>query len=62
MWRRHAQHGLRCAVLCCADTPRTASAHTLCCLCTVLPLCVLQRTFREIMFLQDLNNHDNIIR
>ena len=22
----------------------------------------LQRTFREVMFLQDLNNHDNIIR
>lgn len=22
----------------------------------------LQRTFREIMFLQDLNNHDNIIK
>ena len=26
-------------------------------------LCVwLQRTFREIMFLQELNNHENIIR
>ena len=22
----------------------------------------MQRTFREVMFLQDLNNHDNIIR
>lgn len=25
-------------------------------------LCCLQRTFREIMFLQELNNHENIIR
>lgn len=42
------------ATLCCADTPRAAA---------LLPsACVLQRTFREIMFLQDLNNHDNIIR
>ena len=24
--------------------------------------CCLQRTFREIMFLQELNNHENIIR
>lgn len=28
-----------------------------------LVVCVhVQRTFREIMFLQDLNNHENIIR
>jgi mitogen-activated protein kinase 15 len=26
------------------------------------PCVHLQRTFREIMFLQDLNNHENIIR
>lgn len=32
------------------------------CLTLVPVCCAAQRTFREIMFLQDLNNHENIIR
>lgn len=39
-----------------------AAAQLMCEGC-LLPLpCALQRTFREIMFLQELNNHENIIR
>lgn len=30
--------------------------------CTDVMLICLQRTFREIMFLQELDNHDNIIK
>lgn len=35
--------------------------HAACCFCSP-PLCHKQRTFREVMFLQALNNHANIIR
>ena len=31
-------------------------------LAAIFNCCVVQRTFREIMFLQELDNHDNIIR
>lgn len=34
-------------------TPLVSHPHT---------FCVAQRTFREIMFLQEVNNHENIIR
>lgn len=54
------QHLLQAALLI------TVAVRTLLHFTDFLTLCLacsaVQRTFREIMFLQDLNNHENIIR